>query len=303
MPVLTLSATLLTGALAAGPAGPFGTAEKEIGVQPRQLRLTSQIGLVRGIGSLASAWRPPPLPSLLPGLKTIAKASSVELQDTASGLALRAGNLFLPTNPDGGRPYYLVFDERPGNFLTAAAEHQMGVQANYSPLKALGFTLGAYNNKGSYKFGTLLVKDTLGRVDVDLGFARGGGFYYYGTGRWLGDRTKAGVDVRTRLGPIELSGQILHGVSYGVEQFGWYGAVSQNLTPTTTLVARLDQHNPNLRKYHAPESHVVFAVVQKLPGARTLKINVQAGLGDPNRAPIEFGPNNWALIGQLSQRF
>ena len=303
MPAFTLSATLLTGALAAGPAGASGAGEKEVGVRPRQLRLTSQIGLARGIGSLASTWRPPPLPNLFPGMKTITRASSVELQDSSSGLALRAGNLFLPTNPDGGRPYYLVFDQRPGNYLTAAAEHEMGVQAVYSPLKALGFTLGAYNNKGSYKFGSLLVKDTLGRVDLDLGFARGGGFYYYGTGRWLGDKVKAGFDVRTRLGPLELSAQILHGVSYGVEQFGWYGAVSQNLTPSTTLVARLDQHNPNLRKYHSPGSHVVFAVVQKLPAARTVKFNVQVGLGDPNRAPINFGPNNWAVIGQLGQRF
>jgi hypothetical protein len=27
------------------------------------------------------------------------------------------------------------------------------------------------------------------------------------------------------------------------------------------------------------------------------------GLADPNRAPVAWGPTNWAVIGQFGQRF
>ncbi len=272
---------------------------------PSWLRAAApKLGLVRGIPSLSRTLRPPPSPVFLSGVKTISRGSSVEVMDDSTGLALRAGQIPLPTNPDAaGRPAYLVMDYRPGNYLTAAVDREMGLQASYRPARGFAFTVGAYNNKSSYKFGTLPVKDALTRVDVDLGFAQGGGFYYYGTGRWLGDRTKAGFDVRSRIGPIDLSGQVVHGTSYGIEQIGWYAAASHNLRSSTTLVARVDQHNPNLRKQYGPDSHVVLALVERLSAKRTVKVNAQLGLSDPNRAPVTWGPSNWALIGQLSQRF
>jgi len=250
--------------------------------------------------SLGAAWRSA-TPELIPGIRTISRGSSVEVLEPKTGVSLSAGNLAVPTSIDG-RPGYIVLDQRPVGFMTAALEREMGVQALYRPLKGVSVTVGGYNNKGSYKSGTLPVKAALTRMDINLGSVRGGGFYYYGTGRWWGDKTKAGFDVRTRLGPFEISAQVMQGTIYGIDQLGWYASISQQLRRSTTLAARFEQFNSNTH-YLGPDSHAILALVERLAPTRTFKLNLQVSAADPSRAPTAPWPSNWAVLGQLSQRY
>ncbi|MBM3266447.1 MAG: hypothetical protein FJZ01_02260, partial [Candidatus Sericytochromatia bacterium] len=258
-------------------------------VAPTWLVQSQQVGKLRGTPSLTRTWRPLAGPDPFPGLKAIRRGTSVELTGTGSPLAVQAGKVVLPTSPEAGRPAYLVKDERPAGFLTAAAESNTGLQATWKLVRQVGVTVGAYNNKTSLKGDANLVRDALGRVDVDLGFAKGGGFYFYGTGRKPGDKTKTGFDLRTRLGPFELSGQVVHGVNTGAEQLGWYAAISQQLTSQITAVARVDQ-NRNLRKNPGAATHAVVALIQRLPRGRTLKLNYQVGIADTTGTAPAVGP-------------
>jgi hypothetical protein len=101
------------------------------------------------------------------------------------------------------RPAYFVLDFRPGWFWTAAQLRELGVEATFRPTRHLGLTLGGYTNR-------------LGSIaDVDFGVLKAGGFLYLGTGRWLGDSIRLGIDGRTRLGPVEFTGQVLRGAHRG----------------------------------------------------------------------------------------
>lgn len=236
-------------------------------------------------------------------IKTINRGSSVEVQGVVRGLVVRAGQLWVPTGYQAARPSYFVFDHRPVWFWTANQLREMGVEASYRPVQNLGLTIGGYNNKGNYKFGTLIVKSVIGRVDLDLGLAKAGGFLYYGTGRWWGDSTRVGLDLRTMVGPLELTGQLLSGVYGGIQQAGWYVDMRREVQPGTTLILRFDEHNPNLKVYSGLDTHATVAVMQRLSATRTMKVNFQLGFADPLRVQDSTLPSTWAVIGHIWQRF
>lgn len=253
----------------------------------------------------ARAPGPAALP-LLPvpgGIKTLNLGSSIEVQGMLRGLVIRAGQLRVPTGSQVERPAYFVFDHRPGWFWTASPMREMGLEVSFNPVPALGLTVGGYNNKGSYKFGTLIVKSLIGRIDMNLGAVNAGGFLYYGTGRWWGDNVRVGIDLRTTIGPMEVTGQVLGGMYGGIQQAGWYVDVRRQILPGTTLIARFDEHNPNVLMYSGLDSHLTFAILRRLTPFRTIKVNLQLGIADPRRVQGAALPSTWALIGQIWQRF
>ncbi len=269
---------------------------------PAWLQAPGRTGAGAAPGASARAGHAAKPPPILPGFTTTSYGSSVEVRWRLTGLAVRAGQLWLPLGAEASRPAYFVFDHRPAWFWTAAQFRKSGVQASLRPVPNLALTVGGYNDQASFRVGGALVKDAVGRAEVDFGRFQAGAFGFVGTGRWFGDSTRLGFDLRTRVGPVQISGQVLRGSYFGIEQTGWYAQASHDPGPGTTVTARLDAHNPDIRVYSGLDSHALLALQRRVSPRLTVRLNLQVGLADPIR-PQAVWPSAWAVVGQAYQRF